>query len=198
MRNRRFGRRKIDEGFSKYLKRAEKFLFEDKDDFDEIDDDLVNFEYIDTDLEISKVVAVEDFSIHFDNGAELTSVQNLSLGVSDYSYLSFGDNTPSDIIGREFDLSKESQENSGDGYNGFFEPIRGYGILLRPTNARPFTVQGIVYDNDDDDGYGHNTGELWLVLKKDGKIINRFDISDCVDYEGEHNEALADQYLGAN
>ena len=44
MRNRRFGRRKIDEGFSKYLKRAEKFLSEDangstvfKDNFRGID-----------------------------------------------------------------------------------------------------------------------------------------------------------------
>lgn len=115
-------------------------------------------------LKVVKVDSDLDFGsdyLEFNNGVILTSDHDRDCCES--HYLSLGDLTLDDFDGLEFDLSSDM----------FFERIENYGIALIPLFGHPVSIPG----------YGSNNGyyddQLDLVLVDNGRVIWKFDITDC-------------------
>lgn len=67
--------------------------------------------------------------------------------------------------GLRFDLTDDN----------FFKRIEGDGIELIPTNGRSIRIAGHGSNN------GYYSENLSLIVKKDGVIIKRYDITECQD-----------------
>lgn len=110
----------------------------------------------------TKVTAVDEETLHFEDGTLLFSSHNSDCCES--HYLSFKDLELSNFDGLEFDLSKDD----------FFERVEGFGIKLVPLNGHPIPVPGYGYNNG---YYGTN---LDLVITN-GKETRSIDITECQD-----------------
>jgi hypothetical protein len=115
-----------------------------------------------------KVIAIkneDDGVIEFSNGYRLSTHHESDCCESHYWSLS--DLTINDFDGLEFDLDDDN----------FFGRIEGYGICLVPIDGFPIRIPA----------YGSNNGwysqNLSLVLTKDNKTINEFDITECQDVD---------------
>lgn len=108
-----------------------------------------------------KVVSVGTDAIEFENGVKLYSDHDQDCCES--HTLTLGDVTIADFEGLEFDLSKDD----------FFKAIPGYGIELIPTQGHSVKIPGHGYNN------GYYSDNLDLLIEKDGKVVKRYDITDC-------------------
>ncbi len=111
----------------------------------------------------TKVVKINEESLEFDNGVELLSDHYQDC--CEHHWLSFEDLSMDDFEELEFDLESD----------GFFERVEGYGIRLIPVHGHPVSVAGYGSNN------GYYSDQLDLVLLDNGKIMKRFDITDCQD-----------------
>lgn len=113
---------------------------------------------------IQKVVAIkneDDGVIEFSNGYRLSTHHDQDCCES--HYWSLTDLTINDFDGLEFDLDDDN----------FFGRIEGYGICLVPVSGFPIRIPAYGYNN------GWYSSDLSLILSKDNKTINEFDITEC-------------------
>jgi hypothetical protein len=118
--------------------------------------------------DIQKVVAIkneDDGVIEFSNGYRLTTHHESDC--CEHHYWSLTDLTIDDFNGLEFDLDDDN----------FFGRIEGYGICLVPIDGFPIRIPAYGSNN------GYYSQNLSLVLTKDNKTINEFDITKCQDVD---------------
>ncbi len=113
-----------------------------------------------------KVINVDSDKITFEDGVTIYSDHGQDCCES--HELDLNDITLKDFEGLEFDLTNEN----------FFKRIEGYGIELIPINGRSIRIAGHGYNN------GYYSDNLDLIIEKDGKIVSKFDISECQDIDG--------------
>jgi hypothetical protein len=109
-----------------------------------------------------KVLKVNSQAIYFEDVVTLSS--NHDSDCCEWHELNLGDLVMSDFEGLEFDLT-------GD----FFKRIPDYGIELIPIRGHSVRIAGHGYNN------GYYSSNLDLIIKKDGKILKKYDISECQD-----------------
>lgn len=114
---------------------------------------------------MSKVVGLLDEGFLFDDGFKLESEHEADC--CEHHYLSTDDLTLEDFEYLEFNLDIEG---------GFFNRIEGYGIELVPINGWSVKVPGYGDNN------GYYSSQLNLSLRKDGKEVANWDITECQDY----------------
>jgi hypothetical protein len=118
--------------------------------------------------DIQKVIAIkneDDGVIEFSNGYTLTTHHESDC--CEHHYWSLTDLTINDFDGLEFDLDDDN----------FFGRIEGYGICLVPIDGFPIRIPAYGSNN------GYYSQNLSLVLTKDNKTINEFDITKCQDVD---------------
>ena len=111
-----------------------------------------------------KVTKVEQYSIHFEEDYFLTSEHEQDC--CEAHYLSFEHLTLDDFKDLTFDLSSDT----------FFGKIEDYGIRLNPIKGHFIQIPGYSDNN------GYYSSNLTLVLEKNGKVIEEWDITECQDY----------------
>lgn len=108
-----------------------------------------------------KVVSIDDESIEFENGIELSS--NHDTDCCESHYLSLEDLSMEDFEGLEFDLSNDN----------FFQRIEDYGIVLIPVNGHSICIPGYGYNN------GYYSADLELILTDHKNFNKYYDITEC-------------------
>ena len=111
-----------------------------------------------------KVLKIDSDSIEFEDGFQLYSDHNQDCCES--HYLNMSDLSIDNFDGLEFDLSNDN----------FFRRIDGYGIELVPIKGWSIKIPGYASNN------GYYSANLSLVVENKGKIIKKFDITECQDY----------------
>ncbi len=113
-----------------------------------------------------KVVKVSSDAIEFENGVKMYS--NHDSDCCESHELTLSDLTIADFDKLEFDLSNDD----------FFKRIPDYGIELIPIHGHSIKIAGHGYNN------GYYSDQLDLIIDKDGKIVKRYDITECQDIDG--------------
>jgi hypothetical protein len=116
-------------------------------------------------MEKLKVVKIGSDSIEFENGVKLYS--NHDSDCCEWHELNLSDLTMADFKGLEFNLTND----------GFFNRIPDYGIELIPLQGHSVKIAGHGYNN------GYYSNQLDMIIKKDGKEIKRYDITECQDID---------------
>lgn len=104
--------------------------------------------------------------ILFENGIKLYSNHNQDC--CEYHELYIRDLDIKDFEGLEFDLSNDD----------FFKRIPEYGIELIPISGHSIKIAGHGYNN------GYYSSDLDLILELNGKVIKKYDITECQDIDG--------------
>jgi len=109
-----------------------------------------------------KVVKVDQYSMVFDDGTELSSSHEQDC--CENHYLSFEHITLEEVEDLRFDLTKDD----------FFEKIEDYGIALKPLNGHPVRIPGYGFNN----GY-YGTNLALTIDNSNMKYHKKHDISEC-------------------